>query len=440
LDIPEWVRREIQVRIKWVYGGDDGPFLTGAKDLPWPARNRATHRIVGARYRGKGALGEDLFFGYVTHGSTGYDFGAAESLENLTLLLSPFKESVTLVHGDDVKLVFDKKEYPTIAISKLDPRTTPAEHIYVSNSWLFSSERSQFHSYGRFHDLMEKRANYGWDRVDVLFIREIEKYLTSIRYRRTATEEERQDAEKAFRRFYNESYHSGFSLILDSQREVEAMKSIRDQGEYAYYKNMGGMPIPERIYWIMRDDTAQVHLGMLKHLRPDQFVVVSDNDSVGFGRNSLPSWHITRGAKLLRDLGIRKYDLEGNEIDTFKLPEQAVLNSGTGTVTVQTPTPPMANPAPAAPVPTLEARPSRYVPVLIDKREVLTPEEIQYLQERVRAGERASQIWRALVPKGYKGTYEAIRSRVYSYKVMLSAGAAPPSPPTAAAAQSSGTS
>lgn len=285
--------------IKWIYGEPDHPQLTGMM-LP-NQRNAATHRINGIQWSGKSALGENIMYNHVRNGSTAYDFYAANDNESLVALNSPYRDMVWLVHGDEVRL---ECNYNTIRISDLYPQHSPSNRIYITNKKFYKTDGDKFAALLKFTTRAQERDTF--TRIDVVFIREAQKYISS--QTKSNQARNKKEALENFVDFHEEMVHSGFCVILDAQRQMEVSKSVRELTKFWYLKNLGRMEIPPEIHWIYSDNTVDFDLDSLRHLNPDQFLILTDHNSIGLGTFEMPEWHIHRGSGLLASLGIQPVD------------------------------------------------------------------------------------------------------------------------------------
>lgn len=385
--------------IRWIYGPDDFPQMTSKHPLNPQHRNIATHRIEGTKFSGKSALGENITANYRETGSAVYDFYSAKDNEGLAALdpLCPFRKEVVLVHDDTVRFRFEKENFETLPFSKLKPWDTPDGKWYVTCKRFFPSEYSMYEALYRFTQLMEERAEYAWNRVDVIFIREAQEWLAS----RTKTNqaETKKEAQDEFIDFHNQTVHSGFALVLDSQRDVEVAKNLRELSTYTYYKKLGNMEIPEKIYWIM-GPKANYLLDTLRIQEPDQFLIWSDNDCLGMGTFEYPPWHINRGSGLMRRLGIHPYVLQGQEekpINWVEAKEQEPRRR----------------------------RPSNYAPVQHDRRKVVDSGWERRIEELTAQGIGPKPLHTQLTQEGFTGSLRTVEAHLYKMKLRRLQNSAP---------------
>ena len=367
---------ELKIKIDWIYGRPDDPPLTG-QVLTFPMRNLATHRHIGDKFSGKSAMGEAQTATFVRNGSTAYDFHPAKDNENLAWLDGPYKDRVVLVHANDIRL---RCPFETMPIGQLDPRRSPAGKIYITCKRFYQTPGAHFRALNRFTTLVQERDD--WNRVDVLFIREAQKYIDS----KLATKQikTRREAAQDFVDFHDESYHSGFAVVLDSQRDVRVEKDVRELTTYTYYHNMGGMEIPRKIWWIQSPDLANFDLDTLRQLEPWQFLVMSNRDSVGLGVFEMPPWHVKRGAGLMKRLDIHVFkeeDGQEREIEQVEYQEPPDLDK--------------------APREKRAGRPSQF-----------TPEIMVRLVEMVNGGETSDAMMVYLMGRGVTASQKTMRDHI----------------------------
>jgi hypothetical protein len=351
-------------------------------------RNLATHRIVGDRYQGKSALLGFIMSKYMMRGSTVYDFYSAGDLENLTSLdkTCPFHDKIILVHGPSVKL---RCNYETMEISKLDPSKQPPGKLFITCKAFFLSDFERYAALLAFTKKVQLRAQNGWDYVAVLVMREMQEYVNSkIKTNQARTQKE---AAEDFIEFHNEAFHSGFSVVLDSQRDVEVAKNLRELNTYTYYKNMGVMDTPDKIKWIMREDGPRVYLGILRTMNKDQFVLVTNRNAVYMGSFQKPPWHIKRGDTLLKQYDITVTDKNDKPIDFLKALEQQAK---------------------------VEAEIQDPMHSLGGRKSIITPEQDSLILKMVTDGKKTPDIFPILEKDyGYKGSVRTLRERVHDWEL-----------------------
>jgi hypothetical protein len=367
--------QEPKIAIRWIYGYPDPPILHGR--MLTSLRNLATHRMTGERFSGKSALGEVLQYKYVMNGATGYDFYSAKSNEALAVLdCQQLKDHVILVHSDNVKL---KCNYRTIPISQIDPTRDKEGDLYVTVTSFYENKEAKYMALLNFTEKLEERAESGYNHIDCFFIREAQEYINS----KTLTGQSRtqKEASEAFIEFHNGAYHSGVSVIVDSQRAVEVAKNIRELNTFTYYKSYGSMEIPDSIHWIASQYYANYDLDDLRSLSQSQFLIITNRNCVGVGTFELPYWHFDRGTPMMEKHNIIVSDLTGNEI-TAKTRTTNNLNIRT------------------------QGRGGR--------KRITSANMRENIDRMVNEGKEVTEIYEALYSGGFRGSMMTVRREVYA--------------------------
>jgi hypothetical protein len=282
-------------------------------------RAMGTHKIQGDRYSGKSSLGETISYLYLVTGGAVYDIYSANDNESLAWLDSAWADNVTLLTGSNCTLSFSGKEYKQMRAVSLDPRLAGPQNIFVAGRAFFQTEEDYYRAMWALSNRFKLRTSY--DRVDVIFMREAQEVVTGVLKAGVARSEK--DAIAAFIRFHNQLFHYGFAVVLDSQRDVEVSKSVRELADWNYFKNMGGMEIPRRFWHTF----SKVHPNRVyRALEPWQFVIYCKG-RVGLGRFQMPPWHIERGRDIMTRLGI-KPNFEGLPVDEFAPASQGGSGAG----------------------------------------------------------------------------------------------------------------
>ena len=261
-------------------------------------RSMGTHRIIGDRFTGKSALGETIAFMYWNTGASIYDLWAANDQEGAAWVdseeLAPY---VTFLVGSNCKLLFDYKEYKFMRAIDLEPRTVGPRNIFVACKRFFQTEDDYYRAIWYLSEKFRTRTTYG--RVDVIFMREAQEVVTGVL--RSGQAHSEKDASAAFQRFNSTLFHFGYTVVLDSQRDVEISKSVRELSDWNYIKNMGGMEIPRKLWHTFRHiDPDRIY----RRMEPYQFVIYSKG-TAGLGVFKMPPWHLDRGKDILVRLGVR---------------------------------------------------------------------------------------------------------------------------------------
>ncbi len=284
------------------------------------------------------------------------------------------RDGIVLVHDDSVKL---KCNYQTLPMSKLDPTKTKGGELYITVGAFYPSQQAKYGSLLHFTQSLDRRADSGWNHVDCLTIREAQEYINS----KTLTGQSRtqKEANEDFINFHNSAYHFGMSVILDSQRAVEVAKNIRELNTFTYYKSYGAMEIPQSLYWIGSQYYANFDLDDLRSLAPNQFLIVTNRNSVGIGTFDLPYWYFHRGEGLMQKYNIQVIDSQGKEVDTaqrLKNEELARQKSNAG-------------------------------------RKKITSESVrETIKSLYDQGKSTKEIYETIVAEGYKGSPRTLRNEI----------------------------
>jgi len=276
-------------------------------------------RITWCGNTGKSSLGEVICYLYLITGATIYDIYGANDNEPLAILDSEWVDHVTLVTGSNCTLKFNLREYKQIRAIDLEPRLQGPQNIFVAAKAFFQTEDDYYRAMWALSERFKQRLSY--DRVDVIFMREAQEVITGVMRAGVARSEK--DAMAAFIKFHNNLFHFGFAVVLDSQRDVEISKSVRELADWNYFKNMGGMEIPRRFWHTF----SKVHPDRVyRSLEPWQFVIYCKG-KVGLGRFQMPPWHIERGKDILTRLGI-KPEFSGSPSEEFLPASQGGTGAG----------------------------------------------------------------------------------------------------------------
>ena len=252
---------------------------------------RRNRKVCWCGQTGKSALGETIAYMYLRTGGTIYDIYAANDQENAAWLYSPWASHVTLLTGSNCKLRFEAKEYRQMKAIDLIPKDQGPGNIFVACKRFFQTEDDYYRAMWGLSTRFKDRTTY--DRVDAIFIREAQEVITGVQ--RAGAVRSEKDAASAFTRFHNQLFHFGYAAILDSQREVEIAKSVRELADWNYFKNMGGMEIPRKYWHTFHHANPD---SVYREMEPWQFIIYAKGKT-GLGRFLMPPWHIQRGVDIL---------------------------------------------------------------------------------------------------------------------------------------------
>jgi len=264
----------------------------GAREMP-DFKSIATWRIIGIRFEGKSALAEAIATRYLQNGASVFDLYAANDNESLAWLEGPYADRVVLVHGDETTLECD---FPTMAISDIDPTTAPYGRIYIVGKLFFANEELYYTALERLTSKFNQKDE--WTRTNVILIREAQEWITG-RMKSGETRNARDSAEE-FTRFHNSLYHHGSAVIIDSQRDVGVTKDVRELTSWLCMKAMGNMDIPRKVSWTMR----YVQPALLRLMPKHMFGFIGEKGQFSIWWFMLPPWHLSRGKSIIKRLHI----------------------------------------------------------------------------------------------------------------------------------------
>jgi len=263
-------------------------------------------RIYGCREGGKSSTAEAIALKFRERGGNIYDLCAAADNEQLGFLDAPFVEDVVLLKGDECLIEPPQgAKYRIMRASDLDPLTVPEDKkVYVLCRKLFYSEELYYQQMLR---IVERCAlKDSWNHIGCILIRESEQFLSAT----LRTHQAKTSAEAAAQvgRLNATLMHTGHSIVMDSVRDVEVLKTLREVSTYVVMKRMGNMQIQRQYFWIFRFITPET----LRHLFPHQSIVLTESGTLALMYNLLPPFHIVRGSSLAKKHGLDnpKFDME----------------------------------------------------------------------------------------------------------------------------------
>ncbi len=287
------------------------PYL-GAPWLP-SFRSMASFRITGIRFSGKSALGEAIATRFLQNGSSVYDLYAANDNESLAWLDSPYSDRVILLHGRETTL---KCAYRTMCVDDLDPRYAPDGCIFVMGKSFFANEELYYRALDRLSQLFVNRDE--WRIPHVIIVREAQEWIAG--RMRSGRPRSAKDSAEEFVTFHNSLFHTGYAVIIDSQRDIGVLKDVRELCTWTMMKAQGAMEIPRKLNYLMRDMVPEA----IRHLHKHCFILLGENGQYAACWFLLPPWHIVRGTSIIKRLGIEvSYDEEKTSEQMSQIREAA---------------------------------------------------------------------------------------------------------------------
>ncbi len=262
----------------------------------WSSSNGVTIRTIGMRESGKSNTLELLCLMAFKKGSAVLDIASARDSESLAVLLGDFPERVRLIVSDSCSMSSDRIELHTVPISAF---TLPEDgKWYVVPRAGFPNEASHAKAMKKVVEALWSSDE--WTKPRWLMLREAQIFLSSIS-RTTSTRSQRESSD-ALQQLNTEARHHGVSLAIDSQREVEVAKSLRQVSDVLIIKRLGTwIDFPEDIKFILR----YVEPEAFRYCPLDKAYVTTSSGQLAFVDVDLVPWHHRRGKSVLSILNIR---------------------------------------------------------------------------------------------------------------------------------------
>jgi hypothetical protein len=278
-------------RIKWNYYEPQSTFATGIQDSgkSWQNVAHGTN--------------------YIAHGGRVMDcFGAENDSETLTYLQKdcPYRDSTLLLIGDDVDI--ESNGFPTRRLSEFNFRTDLKDYLVVTTDRMFfGSEDSHYMGlYKIFKMCVERRGwkEYENGRIIALIIREAWRVIYS--QIRAGVSRNEQEAQYELKRLNYQRAHNGVAPLVDTQRYMDLMPSVRSTSNFKVIKGFGGECIPDEFDFLWKDTVLGADGYKLRHMPPYEFLVVTSWNGVAQGIVADCPWRkVAKGSDMLEYLGIR---------------------------------------------------------------------------------------------------------------------------------------
>jgi hypothetical protein len=245
--------------------------------------------ILGAKETGKSSLNEILAF---QHEKIIDVFGSRDN-EGLAWLRSPMNKNVLFLKSDTVDIdcnCADVKNTVDFRISDLDKY-----NLVISAAAFYSTIREEWRSVGELMDRLGRRQ--GWHELVCLVIREAANLLAS---RHILGEDQKQAVNQTIY-FLRELRHSGFTVNVDTIRWFGIDRDVRAVTDYTFIKATGTEGLPQDLHFMYRYFNAF----KIQQMKPNQFIVLSREGSIGTGTFDFPYWHKLEKENLLSKFDIR---------------------------------------------------------------------------------------------------------------------------------------
>jgi len=266
---------------------------------------RGNHRIsfnrpdvwfgLGMRGTGKSSFLEHIGCNYIEEANACIcDLFGSRDGEGLAWLRSSYAKDkkILLLKGEnvDVEAPCDVKQ-----VDKLRVRDFEDYDIVISSSPLYISIDQEFIYAARVTDLLYKRLHY--KRLVNLICREAANFY----YSRLKVSDNQAFAKSQMVYLIREARHMGISLSLDSVRFYAIDIDIRSLADFMVIKSQGLHGLTRDLKWLY----SLVDPHLVRKLRPNQFILLASDGSVGFGIFPEVEWHKKEREDILRSVGVR---------------------------------------------------------------------------------------------------------------------------------------
>ena len=266
----------------------------------WFSSNGITVRTVGMRESGKSNFLELVCLMALRQRSAVLDLASARDSESLAVLLGPFPERVRLIVSDSCTMTSPKIGLHTIPIGKFG---LPEDgYWYVLPRSGFPTEASYLRAMKTIVDNLWSSDE--WVRPRWLMLREAQIFLSSVS--RTTSSRSQRESSDALQQLNTEARHHGVSLVLDSQREIEVSRSLREVSDVLVIKRLGSwIEFPDDIRYVLSD----IEPSAFRFCPTDKAYIATSLGQLAFVDVGLVPFHHKRGRSILNILDIEvKFD------------------------------------------------------------------------------------------------------------------------------------
>jgi len=167
--------------------------------------------------------------------------------------------------------------------------------IVISSSPLYHGIDQEFIYAARLTDLLYKRLFH--KKLIYLVCRE----AANLYYSRLKVSDSQLYAKAQMTYLIREARHMGLALGLDSIRFYAIDIDLRSLSDYLILKSQGIAGLSKDLKWLYR----YVNPALMRYMRPEQFVLVTNTGSIGYGDFPEISWHKKERENILQDVGIK---------------------------------------------------------------------------------------------------------------------------------------
>ena len=271
------------MKINWKRGNDSISY-----DRP------STWFSLGTRGSGKSSFLEHVAEKYLERGNGVFDLFGSRDGESLAWLRSPHvkDKKILLLKGEnvDVQSCYSVKSAESVTVQDFEQND-----IVVSSSPLYLNMDQEFAYAAKLTDMLYKRLFH--NKLIFLVCREAANFY----YSRLKVSDSQLYAKAQMTYLIREARHMGIALGLDSIRFYAIDIDIRSLSDYLILKSQGVQGLSKDLKWLYRF----VNPSLMRYMRPEQFVIVTNKGSIGYGVFPEISWHKRERENILSDVGIK---------------------------------------------------------------------------------------------------------------------------------------
>ena len=231
---------------------------------------------------------------YLEQGNGIFDLFGSRDGESLAWLRSPHvkDKKILLIRGEnvDVQCSFPVKSAESVTVQDFE-----ANDIIISSSPLYLGMDQEFIYAAKLTDLLYKRLHY--DKLIFLVAREAANFY----YSRLKVSDSQLYAKAQMVYLIREARHMGLALGLDSIRFYAIDIDIRSLSDYLILKSQGVQGLSKDLKWLYK----YVNPGLMRYMRPEQFIMLTTKGSIGYGIFPEIPWHKKERENILEDIGIK---------------------------------------------------------------------------------------------------------------------------------------
>lgn len=249
---------------------------------------------LGTRGAGKSSFLETVAINYMQNGASIVDLFGSRDGEGLAWLRSPYAEDkrILLVHGENVDV---DSSYDTRLVEKVRLADFERYDIVISASPLYLSIEQEFVSAGYLTDILYKRL--APKRLVFAVMREASNFY----YSRLKICESQVFAKAEMVYLMREARHCWLALGLDSLRFFSVDIDIRNLTDYLIIKSQGLPGLSRDLKWLY----AYVNPHKIRKLKKDEFILLVNDGSLGYGIFPEVPWHKQEKEDILKAVGVK---------------------------------------------------------------------------------------------------------------------------------------